>query len=351
MNKLRIAVIFGGYSNEHEVSKDSGVTVLEGLNPNKYDIIPIYIDKNGNWFLADIAHLETEIDTSNLKPVVISPSRGDKSILTLDDNHYTKIPIDIAFPALLGKFGEDGTIQGMFEIMGIPYVGCGVLASSMSMDKVYTNDIAKLINMPQPDYLAYKEGEEIDYQEIVDKLGLPCFVKAVRSGSSVGIFKPETIEALVDNVTEAFKYDNKIIIERNINGIELKCAVLGSGGDDTVASYSGATLFEEGLAFYDYNAKYHSSETRKVIPAEVPEEIHQKVQELSLQIFKALDCSGLARADFFWEDETGHILFNEINTFPAFTEVSMYPALCKHMGYSLTVLLDKLIEIGLKTAR
>jgi len=351
MSKLKVAVIFGGYSNEHEVSLDSGITVLEGLNRDKYEVIPIYINKQGDWFLADTSKLGTEIDTSNLKSVVISPSRGDKSILVLDDGSYTKMPIDIIFPALLGKFGEDGTIQGMFEIMGIPYVGCGVLASSMSMDKVYTNDIAKLINMPQPDYMSYKEGEEVDYQKIVDRLGLPCFVKAVRSGSSVGIVKPETIEELVEGIKEAFKYDNKIIIERNINGIELKCAVLGSGGDDTVASHSGATLFEEGLAFYDYNAKYHSSETRKVIPAEVPEEVHQKVKELSLQIFKALDCSGLARADFFWEDETGDILFNEINTFPAFTEVSMYPALCKHMGYSLAELLDKLIEIGLKASR
>ena len=350
MEKLNVAVVFGGYSNEHEVSIGSGKTVIDGLDKEKYNVLPIYIDTDGNWFLAD-GDISYDMATEGLNKVLVSPSRGDRSLFILESEGYKKLQIDFVFPALLGKYGEDGTIQGLFEIMGVPYSGCGVLASSMSMDKVFANDIARLINMPQPDYMSYKEGDTIDYNEIINRLGLPCFVKPVRSGSSVGIVKPETEEELKEAIITAFKYDNKIIIEKNIIGRELKCAVLGSGGDDTIASYCGETIFENDLGFYDYEAKYKSSTTRKVIPAEVPDEVHQKVKELALQIFKALDCSGLARADFFIEDGTGDILFNEINTFPAFTEVSMYPALCKHVGYPLPKLLDKLIEIGQKAAR
>lgn len=352
MTKLKVAVIFGGYSNEHEVSIGSGKTVIEALNREKYEVIPVYINSAGDWFLVEgEITAAAALSVEGYKPVAISPSRGDKYLLVLESSGYRKVPIDFIFPALLGKFGEDGTMQGLFEIMGVPYVGCGVLASSLSMDKVFANDIARLINMPQPDYMSFKEGEAIDHQAIIDRLGLPCFVKPVRSGSSVGIVKPETPEALEAAIVEAFKYDNKIIIEKNIVGRELKCAVLGSGGADTMASVSGETIFDTSLSFYDYDAKYKSTTTKKMVPADVSDTIHEKVSRMAIEIFKALDCSGLARADFFIEDGTGAILFNEINTFPAFTGVSMYPALAKHMGYPLEQLLDKLIEIGLKASR
>lgn len=345
MEKLNIAVIFGGYSNEHEVSQGSGKTVMENLDSNKYNIIPLYICEKGLWYLFK-GDDYTNVDTSVLPRVVFSSERTKELIISGEGVRN----IDLAFPALLGKFGEDGTIQGLFEMAGIPYTGCGVLSSSLCMEKVFSNDFVKLLNIPQPKYLAFRQNDKIDKELIVNAVGLPCFVKPVRSGSSVGIVIAKTSDELDDAITTAFSYDSRIIIEENIRGRELKCAVLGTGGDDTEASVPGETVYE-GVDFYDYDAKYKSSATKKFIPADVSDEVVKEVQELSLKIFKALDCSGLARIDFFLEESSGRILFNEINTFPAFTGVSMYPSLCKHMGYPTDKLLDRLIEIGLNTVR
>lgn len=349
MKKINIAVIYGGTSNEHEVSVDSGSTVLNNLNRTKYNIIPIYISKDGKWYHFTGSDIKN-INTQSLNQIVLSLSRDKENLLVLNNGTYTTLSVDIIFPALLGKCGEDGTVQGLFEIAGIPYVGCGVLSSSISMDKVFTNDVISLQNIPQPPYMSYKKGDKIDTKKIIENLGLPCFIKPVRSGSSVGISKAKTEEELQIAIGLAFEHDNKIIFEKNIVGRELKCAVLGTGEDDTVASYPGETIFSK-AEFYDYNAKYSDPSTRKQIPADVDENITEQVKSLSIKIFKTLGCVGLARVDFFLEEGTNNILFNEINTFPAFTEVSMYPQLCKHMGYPIEALLDKLIDIGLKSER
>ncbi|MCL1996968.1 MAG: D-alanine--D-alanine ligase [Defluviitaleaceae bacterium] len=349
MSKLNIAVIFGGCSNEHDVSIGSGATVIQGLNRQKYNVTPVYISREGKWFLFEGEDFKN-IESNTLTPLIFSPSRGGSNFLVQNGDTFSALEIDIAFPALLGRFGEDGTIQGLFEMAGLPYVGCGVLSSALCMEKVFSHDISSTLNIPQPPYITHVLGDNINLKAIIEKLGLPCFVKPVRSGSSVGITKAKTEEELKTAITEAFKHDSRLIFQKNIEGRELKCAVLGTGGDDTVASFPGETIYSS-ADFYDYEAKYLSAETRKQIPADVSEEIGAKVQGLALKVFKALHCAGLSRVDFFLEDGTGDILFNEINTFPAFTGVSMYPNLCKHMGYPMDVLLDKLIEIAQRTVR
>ena len=352
MKKLNVAVIFGGSSSEHLVSIGGAKTIISNLNKEKYNVIPIYISKKGVWFLFkefDENDIQN-INVNKLNKVVLSASTGDENLLILNGNTYNTIKIDILFPALLGLYGEDGTVQGLFEMSGIPYVGCGVLSSAICMDKVFSNNIVATMGILQPDYLYYKKGDEINTQYIISKLNLPCYVKPVRGGSSLGIARAKTEEELKSAINLAFEHDNKIILEKEIKGREFKCAVLGNGDENTIASSLGETIFKTS-DFYNYDAKYNDPNTKKQIPADISDEITKKVQDLSLKIFKALECSGLARVDFFYEETTGQILYNEINTFPAFTGVSMYPALCKHMGYPLEKLLDTLIQISLNAER
>jgi D-alanine-D-alanine ligase len=335
LEKINVAVIYGGVSNEHEVSIGSAKSIIENLDKEKYDILEIYIDKQGNW-------------THNGEKCFLSPNPYE-GLIILGESLPKIIKIDVLFPALLGKYGEDGTIQGLFEMTQIPYVGCGVLSSAISMEKVYANDILKLLNIKGPKYLSYRVGENIFVDNIIEDLGLPLFVKPVRSGSSVGISRVSNKEELQNALILAFEHDSRVIIEENIIGRELKCAVLGGGGKDIIASFPGETIFQD-AEFNDYDTKYNNPNTKKTIPANLPENIIEKIRTLSMQIFKALDCTSLARVDFFLTDN-GEILFNEINTFPAFTGVSMYPALMKHLGYSMPDLLNELIEIAKKTVR
>ena len=335
MEKINVAVIYGGASNEHEVSQGSAKAVIENLDKEKYNILEVYIDKQGNW-------------TYKGEKAVLSPNPHEGLIVLCGDVPEV-IKVDVLFPVLLGKFGEDGTIQGLFEMTSIPYVGCGVLASVISMEKVYANDILKLLDIPGPKYLSYRIGDNIDADEIIKKLSLPVFVKPVRSGSSVGISRVKTKEELQNALILAFEHDSRVIIEESITGRELKCAVLGSGKEDTIASFPGETIVGD-AEFNDYDTKYNNPNTKKEIPADVSKEVTEKIRELAVKIFKALDCTGLARVDFFL-NEKGEILFNEINTFPAFTGVSMYPALMKHIGYPMPKLLDELIKIAKGTVR
>lgn len=335
MEKLNVAVIYGGNSNEHEVSKGSARAVIENLNREKYNVFEVYIDKYGNWSM-------------NGQKTILSPCTHE-GLLVLEENNVKNIKIDVLFPALLGKYGEDGTIQGLFELTKIPYVGCGVLSSAISMEKVYSNDIVNLLNIKGPKYLSYRNGDNVNVDYIIKELGLPVFVKPVRSGSSVGISMADTKEELQNALLLAFEHDSRIIIEEAVIGRELKCAVLGSGGEDTISSYPGETLFED-AKFNDYDTKYNNPNTKKSVKADLPEHITEEIKALSIKIFKALDCTGLARVDFFI-NEKNEVLFNEINTFPAFTGVSMYPALMNHIGFPMPKLLDTLINIALKTVR
>lgn len=335
----KLGVIFGGMSTENEVSVKSGISVLNNLNKEKYDIFPIYIDKDGVWY-----------NYNSMKKI--------ENIVEYLKN------IDVVFPVLHGLYGEDGTIQGMLELLKIPYVGCGVLASSIGMDKAYTKVIFEKAKINQAKYLYVKKYKEdkfiyidenlnetkIDLNELINivnkKIKYPIFVKPSNSGSSVGVNKAENDEQLRENIKIAIKYDKKILIEQGIIGKEVECAVLGNSEIGVEVSRVGEILSAED--FYTFDAKYENQNSRTVIPASITDKQSEKIRSLAVKAFKAIDGSGLSRVDFFVEDSTGKVYINEINTMPGFTNISMYPKLMEDLGYNYSTLLDKLIEIALK---
>ena len=328
---IKVAVIYGGMSTEHDVSMVSAQNVIENLNASKYDIYKIEIAKNGEWL-------------NNGKKI--------KNVVEILQK------MDVVFPVLHGLYGEDGTIQGMLEMLKVPYVGCKVLASSVCMDKVYTKYILKNAKINQAKFVYIKNEntyvdddlEEMDLQndEIIDvvnkKLGFPVFVKPSNSGSSVGVTKANNGEELVRAIQTASQYDKKILIEEAIVGKEVECAVLGN--DEVKASTVGEIISAED--FYTYDAKYNNSESKTVIPALIPEKIIEEIRRCAIKAFKAVDGSGLARVDFFVEKDTNKVFLNEINTMPGFTEISMYPKLWEASGISYSELLDELIKLALQ---
>lgn len=347
MGKKRLGVIFGGTSTEHEVSIVSGTSVIKNLNKEKYEIYPIYIDKAGEWF-------EFEPDNKTYK--VGDEIVGTKKIENIWN--YLKT-MDILFPVLHGLQGEDGTIQGMFELLKIPYVGTRVLGSSICMDKVYSKIIFEKAKLNQAKYIYIRRFEDkyiyvnedfseeiLNIQEtvnkIMEKIDFPMFIKPSNSGSSVGISKAKNKDELINSIIEASKFDKKILIEENINGREIECAVLGN--EEVKASVLGEILPAE--AFYSFSAKYQNSDSKTVEAPDLPEELTKKVRELAVKAYKAADCQGLSRVDFFVNDKENKIYINEINTLPGFTEISMYPKLWEKSGLTYTELLDKLIELA-----
>lgn len=347
MGKKRLGVIFGGTSTEHEVSIASGTSVIKNLNTEKYKIYPIYIDKAGEWF-------EFEPDNKTYK--VGDEIVGTKKIENIWN--YLKT-MDILFPVLHGLQGEDGTIQGMFELLKIPYVGTRVLGSSVCMDKVYSKIIFEKAKLNQAKYIYIRRFEDkyiyvnedfseeiLNIQEtvnkIMEKIDFPMFIKPSNSGSSVGISKAKNKDELINSIIEASKFDKKIIIEENINGREIECAVLGN--EEPKASVLGEILPAE--AFYSFSAKYQNSDSKTVEAPDLPEKLTKKVRELAIKAYKAADCQGLSRVDFFVDDKKNKIYINEINTLPGFTEISMYPKLWEKTGLTYTELLDKLIELA-----
>ena len=350
MYKEKIAVVFGGMSTEHDVSIVSGTSVLKNLNKEKYDIFPIYIDREGNWF--KYTKTVNQIEVLNV---------GDK-IEELDKieepMEYLK-NIDVVFPVLHGLYGEDGTIQGILELLNKKYVGCKVLASSVCMDKVYAKVIFDKAKINQAKYIYIrKAGERYIYidnefneeihslEEIADivseKIGFPVFIKPSNSGSSVGINKSHNIEELKEHIKYASQFDKKILIEENICGRELECAVLGN--EEVKASCVGEILPAE--EFYTFDAKYKNAESRVVIPADLPEGISNEIRSTAIKAFKAVDGKGLSRVDFFVENGTNKIIINEINTLPGFTQISMYPKLWEEAGIKYSDLLDELIKLA-----
>ena len=335
----KLGVIFGGMSTENEVSCVSGASIIKNLNKEKYDVYPIYIDKTGKWF-----------ETQNL--------RDRKVIKNIIE--YLK-SLDVIFPVLHGLYGEDGTIQGIFELLKKPYVGCGVLASSVGMDKVYSKIIFNKAGINQTkcvyirsnnDKYIYVDDEfnekKLELEKIsdlvIEKLKFPMFVKPSNSGSSVGISKVHNNEELENAIMEAAKYDKKILIEQGINGREVECAVLGN--EDVISSCVGEIKAAD--EFYSYDAKYNNKESKTLIPAEISEEKSKEIQKLAIKAFKAIDGKGLSRVDFFIENETQKVYINEINTLPGFTSISMYPKLFEQVGIKYSELLDKLIELAQK---
>lgn len=344
--KKQVAVIFGGMSSEHEVSCVSVVNVAGGFDQDKYDITLIGITKDGRWILTDcVESIKNGRWREGKEVAVISPDRSKPGILILRGDTYEYRKIDVIFPVLHGKFGEDGTIQGLFEFSGIPYVGCGVLSSAASMDKISTKIFVEQLGIRQADYVAdiAKDLSDMDatIQRVEKKLGYPVFVKPSNAGSSCGVSKACDRAELEKAIKLAKEYDTRVLIEEMICGHEVECGVLG--GNEAKASRVGEVL--AAAEFYDYDAKYNNAESKTVIdPAGVPEEVKEKVRKYAVEIFKAVSGFGLSRVDFFVENETDDVVFNEINTLPGFTNISMYPMLWNDMGLSTNQLIDRLID-------
>jgi D-alanine-D-alanine ligase len=349
MSKLKLAVIFGGTSTEHDVSMVSATSVIQNLNKEKYEIYPTYIDKEGNWY-----NYTKEINEIKVLPIGTKLEEISKINNIIE---YLK-QMDIAFPVLHGLGGEDGSIQGLFQMINLPYVGCGILASSVGMDKVYTKIIFEKAGILQTKYEYIKaknneytyvssnfEEEKMDIVNIVEKieksLTYPMFVKPSNSGSSVGVKKANNNEQLQQAIINASKYDTKILVEEGIIGREIECAVLGT--NEIISSPVGEVLAAED--FYSFDAKYNNQESKTVIPADIDKNISNQIRDLSIRAFKAIDGKGLSRVDFFVENKTNKIYINEINTLPGFTTISMYPKLFEQIGISYTEILDKLIEL------
>ncbi|MDR2183027.1 MAG: D-alanine--D-alanine ligase [Clostridiales bacterium] len=349
MDKKVIAILFGGASSEHEVSKLSAANIIAALDEDKYFVLPVYITRDGRWFLYDgakdnIKNLQWEKFATT---VVLSPDAAHHGILRLVGDKFKVMHVDAAFPVLHGKNGEDGTIQGLLELAGIPYVGSGVAASAICMDKAHTKTIASKIGLKQADYLVFDKDDIDNIREIDEKvlhnLSYPCFVKPASTGSSVGISKAANAEELAAALADAAKYDRKIIVEKAVAGREIECSVLGN--EKPIASGVGEITYE--TEFYCYDAKYKSGTSRTIVPADLPQNVTEQIRQQSLAIYRATGCRGLARVDFF-VDEAGDVIFNEINTMPGFTDISMYPMLWQADGMTYTQLVDKLIELAVE---
>lgn len=349
MAKIRIAVIFGGRSNEHDISLISASNVISNLDPDKYEVVPIGITRKGRWFYypGDISGIKSgswETDPDCV-PAVILPDPLYRGIMKIEDNRMTRIKIDAVFPVLHGKFGEDGTLQGLLDMAGIPYVGCGCLASAASMDKEFTHCVLEHAGIKMARYCTVKQcglgSLDTACEEIADELDYPIFVKPACSGSSVGVNKANSFEELKDAVKLAFTHDKKVIAEEYIKGRELECAVLGT--DSPFGSEAGEILSCN--EFYDYDAKYILGMTGLEIPADIPREKSVEIKETAVKAFKALDGFGLARVDFFLTED-GTLYLNEINTMPGFTSISMYPKLMENLGIPYAELLDRLIKLA-----
>ena len=347
MEKKKLGVIFGGMSTENEVSVVSANSILNNLDKEKYEIYPIYIGKDGTWY--EYSKKSDDIKLGQL----VEHGKEIENVMKYLKN------LDVIFPVLHGLYGEDGTIQGLFELLKKPYVGCKVLASSVGMDKVYTKIIFEKTGLKQAKYEYIRKYQEkyinIDSEfnekimtldetanNIEKNLKYPVFVKPSNSGSSVGINKAANIEELKKYIEYASKFDNKILIEQGIVGKEVECAVLGN--EDVIASCVGEIKAAD--EFYSYDAKYKNEESKTCIPADIPEDVSEKIRKQAVKAFKAIDGKGLSRVDFFVEKETNEIYINEINTLPGFTNISMYPKLFEASGISYGELLDKLIMLG-----
>ncbi|RJQ28210.1 MAG: D-alanine--D-alanine ligase [Peptococcaceae bacterium] len=349
--KKRVAVIFGGRSGEHEISIQSAQSVIAALDREKYEVIPVGVTREGKW-LAGIdppALLAGDFKDAITVDPPADPARGGL-VRVNPANAGTEshvLPVDVVFPVLHGTFGEDGTLQGLLELANIPYVGAGVLASALGMDKVLMKTVFARHNIPQPRFwFCLRREWEKDRSGIVagveERLGYPCFVKPANLGSSVGISKAHDRAELVRAIELAAKYDRKIILEEGVEAREVEVSVLGN--DDPVASPPGEIIpFNE---FYDYEAKYIDGKSSLIIPADLPPDTVRRVQELAVKAFKAVDCAGMARVDFFIRRDNNAVLVNEINTIPGFTRFSMYPKLWEAGGIGYGELLDRLIELA-----
>lgn len=357
--KLRVALFFGGVSSEHEVSCVSASAWLRALREEpcagRYEIFPIGITKSGRW-LACKPTPEAMADGSweygaDCVPCLLSPDRGDHGVWLLRNGQAELVSIDICAPVLHGKNGEDGTIQGLFELARIPYVGCGVLASAVCMDKALANTVMDAAGVPHCRWTsAIRADVETDRAAVLDRaeqmLGYPIFVKPANAGSSVGISKAADRAALDTALDVALREDDKVVFEEFIDGQEVECAAIGNPDDPASVSTTRPGEILTGAEFYTYDDKYKNGVSQTVIPAHLSEEKLDEVQAEARKAYLALGCAGLSRCDFFVERGTGRVLCNELNTLPGFTAISMYPKLMEHEGLTFSQLVDRLLRLA-----
>jgi D-alanine-D-alanine ligase len=343
MPRTRLAILYGGRSAEHQVSVVSARSVMEALDPDRFEVVPIAITRAGAWLLPDRSPLELTASDGALPEVeaagtelAVRPEQGVGGV-------------DVVFPILHGPFGEDGTVQGLFELADLPYVGSGVLASALAMDKAMAKVVLAQAGLPQAPYLVVPERHwradpDRVAAEVDGRLAYPLFTKPARLGSSIGISKVKTPDGLAAGLADAFAHDTKALVEQGIPARELECGVLGN--DAPEASVVGEVV--PGHEFYDFEAKYLDESLKLEIPAPVPGAVRDRVRELSLRAFQALDCEGFARVDFFYEEATGRVLLNEVNTIPGFTPKSMFPMLWAASGLSYPDLVGRLVDLAVE---
>ena len=353
MKKLSVCILFGGISPEHEVSLRSAESVLNNIDQSKYDVLPVGITKEGDWILfggKDYAMLPSGAwkNHPDNRRAAISPVRG-QGLLTFEGDCVVRQRIDVVFPVLHGENGEDGTMQGLLQMAGIPYVGPHVAPSAVAMDKTLTKLVVDHAGVPQAAWQLVRSGELENHMEnTMDSLELrfryPMFVKPAGTGSSVGVSKAADREALRNALLAAAKFDKKILVEEFIHGREIEVA--GMGNESPVASICGE--IDSGADFYDYDAKYITDTSTAYIPARIPGNVAEIVREAAVKVYSAIGCQGLSRVDFFVTFEENRVVFNEINTIPGFTSISMYPKLFTASGIPYTQLIDELLKLALE---
>jgi len=349
-NKIRVGILFGGKSAEHEISLLSAKNVIDAIDKTKYEPVLIGIDKSGRWLMGEPSHFL--LNTGNPKLIAINKANSENVALvpqsegrltSLHSGHFDKT-VDVVFPILHGPFGEDGTIQGLLKLANVPFVGAGVLGSAVGMDKDVMKRLLRDAGIPVPKFLVFRHGEKPDFGSVTHALGQPVFVKPANLGSSVGISKAKDAAGLQKAAADAFRYDTKILIEEAVQGREIECAVLGN--DEPIASVPGEIIPTH--EFYDYDAKYvDENGARLEAPAKLSPETVKRVQDLAVWTFKAVNCEGMGRVDMFLKAD-GTLLVNEINTIPGFTKISMYPRLWALSGISYSQLIDRLIQLAIE---
>jgi D-alanine-D-alanine ligase len=351
--KIRLGILFGGRSSEHEVSLQSARSVIDNLDRSRYEAILIGIDKDGKWYLMDEKdYLINPTDPNKIKlsenktPITMLPYGDPKNLILLNGEKIKRMDsLDVIFPLVHGTYGEDGTLQGFLEMSDVAYVGADVIGSAMGMDKEISKILLKDANIAVPDFQVIRRDEWEKDKKVDAKMGLPVFIKPANLGSSVGITKVEKSGDLKAAIENAFQYDDKVIIDKAITGREIECAVLGL--TDLTVSKPGEIIPKH--AFYSYEAKYLDAEgARLVAPVELGKALEDKLSDLAKKAFRALNCKGMARVDFFVEKDTEKIYINEINTIPGFTKISMYPKLFTLSGIPYADLINKLVDLAIE---
>ncbi len=351
MSRIRIGVLFGGRSTEHEVSILSARSIIGALDPQRFEVVPLYIDRTGRWLLGE--SLQRLIQAEDTQQYVYLPPDPTQRALVpaarAAESGARLPPLDVVFPVFHGLNGEDGTIQGVLELANVPYVGSGVLGSALGLDKIYMKRAFAAVGLPVVEYLPttrrrFEQDPTTFASEVEARLGYPCFAKFANSGSSVGTTKAHNREELLAGLRLAAGFDRKLLVERGIDARELEVSVLGN--DEPEASVVGEVI--PAREFYDYEAKYLDEGSTLAIPAEIPTDSSEEIRAMAVQAFQAVDAAGMARVDFFLERKTNRVYVNEVNTIPGFTRISMYPKLWEASGLPYPRLLERLIELAIE---